>query len=85
MDVIRFIYTFKTWVYIQRHVYMAEYGYKYPYIQHLDAQNVLETPSQRIHTQETGVCYSNLIQLQCSATQLPRGGLQHQPRYFVTW
>ena len=52
---------------IQMHVYMAAYGHKYVYMQHLGARKMRETSSQHIYTQETGVHYTKLTQLWCSA------------------
>ena len=57
----RCIYIFETCICILMHVYLAAYGYIYPYIQHLGTQEVYKTPSQHIHTQEAGVRYTKLI------------------------
>ena len=54
---------------------MAAYGYTYSYMYHFGVREVHETSSQLIYTQEAGVCYSKLIQLWCSATQLLCRGL----------
>ena len=39
---------------------MAVYGHICPYMQHLGAQEMCEIPSQHIHTQEAGACYTKL-------------------------
>ena len=39
------------------HEYMAAYGHIYSYMQCLGTQEVHETSSQRIHTQEAGTRY----------------------------
>ena len=57
------------------HVYVAVYGHIYSCIQHLGALKVCKTPSQSIHTQETGASYTKLAHIWCSATQLPCKGL----------
>ena len=54
---------------------MAAYGHICTYIQHLGAREVRETYSQFIHTQEAGVRYTKLTQLQYIRTQLPCKGL----------
>ena len=48
---------------------MAIYGYIYLYMQHLNAQEVCETPSQCIHIREASVHYTKLTQVRCSATK----------------
>ena len=57
------------------HVCMATYGYIYSYMQYLGTEEVCETSSQRIHTQEAGVHGTKLTQPQYSAIQLPCRGL----------
>ena len=52
-------------------VFMALYSHIYLYMHNFVAQEVQETYSQCIHTQEAGVHYTQLTQLRCSATQLP--------------
>ena len=66
-------------------VYMAAYSHTNPYMQPECSQVVLAMALQCIHTQESGAHYTQLKLLWCSATQIPRGGLQRQPSYFATW
>ena len=79
------MYMFSRVICIQMHVYIVVYGHIYPYMHCFGAQEVNRTNAQRNHTQEGSVCCTQLIQLQCSATQLPGRGLQHQHSYPDTW
>ena len=47
---------------------MAAYGHVYSYMHHFDTQEVCETSSQHIYTQEAGACYTKLTHLWCSTT-----------------
>ena len=47
---------------------MAIYSHIYSWMHYFSTQEVFETFSQRIHTQEAGEHYTKLIQLRCSAT-----------------
>ena len=66
-------------------VYMVAYGHIYIFMLYLGAQEVPKTSSKCIYTQEAGVNYTNLTQLQFSATQFLYIGLEHQPSYPNTW
>ena len=64
---------------------MAVYSHTYAYMQLKSAQVVLAMALQHNHTHEAGTCYTRLIQLWCSTTQLLCRGLQHQLSYSATW
>ena len=55
-------------------IYMAEYGHIYSYIHYFGTQEVRKTFSQCIPTQKASAHRTKLIQLRCSATQLPSRG-----------
>ena len=64
---------------------MAAYSHIYLYIQHICIQMERTMALQCIYGQEANAHYTKLIQLRYNNTQLPCGGLQHQPSYFAMW
>ena len=71
------------YIYGQENVYMATYRYIYPYIQYIHTQMVHTMTCRCIYSQEADVHYTKLTQLWCNDTQLPHGGLHHQPSHKV--